>query len=99
MRELERLHCPHLDQPSQFRAGLAPLEQALGTSPTNPELPRHGGTRPWAKTRSMAKPAARRYLFIADALGEGALAVLDAGVPVAEPHGCRRSALEVIEIE
>ena len=39
------------------------------------------------------------FLVIADALGEGALAVLDAGVPVAEPHGCRRSALEVIEIE
>ena len=39
------------------------------------------------------------FLGTGDAVSERALAELDTGVPLADPHGCRRATLEVIEIE
>jgi hypothetical protein len=46
-----------------------------------------------------ATPAARRSWPPGDALRERALAELDICVSLADPHGCPRGPLEIVEIE
>ena len=44
--------------------------------------------------------ARRAAVFVtSDAISERALAELDADIPLADPHGCRRGTLKIIEIE
>ena len=98
VRDVEGLHRPQLDQPSQLRAGFAPFEQPLGASqPTqcHRETVAHGVVED--QIDGQARGAA--FFVIGDAIRERALAELDACVPLADPHGCHRGTLEVIEIE
>ena len=96
--EVESPYRLQLDQSSQLRAGFAALEQPLGASrPTQGDRDAVAHAMGHDQIDGQARGAA--FLGTGDAISERALAELDAGVPLADPHGGRRATLEVIEIE
>lgn len=96
--EVESPYRLQLDQSSQLRAGFAALEQPLGASrPTQGDRDAVAHAMGHDQIDGQARGAA--FLGTGDAISERVLAELDAGVPLADPHGGRRATLEVIQIE
>ena len=86
---------PELDQPTERRARLTPLEQPLGALGPS-QRDRHAVTARVVKTQLDRQASCASHITLGDTYAEGTLTEVDTRLELAEPHRRRGCAFEII---